>query len=57
MAMPQRVNRNTASKIDEFTTLLIPHAGAGRLDRDETGRRVVRDHDLIEGIAGNVGAH
>ncbi|UGA40916.1 hypothetical protein JOS77_02310 [Chromobacterium haemolyticum] len=46
--MAQRVDGDAAGEIDEFAAALVPYAGTQALDRDETGRAVIGDHDLVE---------
>jgi len=57
VAMAQRIHGDTASQINEFTTILIPDSRSQALDRNEGSRAVVGDHDLVEISAGDRIAH
>ncbi|EIT70447.1 hypothetical protein WQQ_05840 [Hydrocarboniphaga effusa AP103] len=51
MAMAQPGHRDATGQIEELASLLIPQAGALAADRNDVRRRVVGNHDLIEGLA------
>jgi hypothetical protein len=48
MGVSQYVDRDTAGEVDQFATGLVPHVGTGATHRDESSRRIVGDHNLIE---------
>ena len=48
MGMTQRVNGDTASKVDLLFPLLIPQAGTLTTNRNNRSRRIHRQHPLID---------
>jgi hypothetical protein len=46
--MAQHVDGDAAGEIDELATGLIPHPGTCTAHRNETGRRIVGNHYLVE---------
>ncbi|MNN16118.1 hypothetical protein D3C81_1292470 [compost metagenome] len=48
MRVAQRVHRDAASEVDQFTAALIPDSGTLTTHRNESGRGIVGDHDLVE---------
>jgi hypothetical protein len=46
--MAQYVNGNPAGEVDQLATGLVPDAGTGATYRNESGRRVVGNHYLVE---------
>lgn len=48
MRMAKHVYGDAAGEIDQLAARLIPHAGARSTDGNESRRRIVGDHHLIE---------
>jgi hypothetical protein len=48
VAVAQYVDRDAAGEVDQLATRLVPDAGTLATHRNEGGRRIVGNHDLVE---------
>jgi hypothetical protein len=56
VAMAQHVDGDAAGEVDAFAALLVPQACALAAQREEGGRRVRGDQQLVEIVTGRAGS-